>query len=325
MRVTRALCLLLAGVVACAAPVVTPAQSLGKQPLRIVVALPPGSTSDAVARLITESLRASAGQPVLVENRPGASGRIAVEALKASAADGRTLLLAPVAVPVIVPLVFKDAGFDPAKDLLPVGQVAKFGYAFAVAPRHPARTLAEFIGWAKAHPAQASFGTPGAGSLPHFLGMMVGKAARTELVHVPYRSAAQVEVELMSGEIAAGVSALSDFIPLHRAGKLRILATSGAQRSPLLPAVPTFREQGYPTIDATGWLALYAPAGTPPATIDQLSETIVKTLQVPALREKLLSLGVEPTGTTPEALAAIMAADTARWRAIVKATGFTAE
>jgi tripartite-type tricarboxylate transporter receptor subunit TctC len=301
------------------------AQGKPKQALRLIVPLPPGSTSDAVARLIAERLGGDGGQPVLVENRPGASGRIAVEALKHSAADGRTLLLVPIAVPVMVPLVFKDAGFDPAKDLAPVGQVAKFGYAFAVAPGHPARSLAEFVAWAKAHPAQASFGTPGAGSLPHFLGMMVGKAAGTELVHVPYRSAAQVEAEVMGGRLAAGVSALSDLLELHRAGRLRILATSGAQRSPLLPAVPTFREQGYPTIDVTGWHAVYAPAGTSPATIDQLSEVIARTLQAPAVREKLVGLGIEPTGTTPEALAAIMAADTARWRAIVKASGFTAE
>lgn len=323
MRVTRTLCLL----VACAAVAAAPrahAQAAAKQPLRIIVPLPPGSTSDVVTRLIADQLRDD-GRPAVVENRPGATGRIAVEALKAGDRDGRTLLMAPLAVPVIVPLVFKNAGYDPARDLVPITQVARFEYALAVAANHPARDIAGFVAWAKAHPKQATFGTPGAGSVPHFLGMMIGKTAGIELLHVPYRGAALVEGELMSGQIAAGITALSDFVPLHRSGRLRILATAGARRSPLLPAVPTFREQGYRSVQAVGWQGVFAPAGTPQPVIDQLSETIVKTLRAPTLREKLLSLDIEPTGTTPAALAAIVAADTAHWRKLIQETGFGGE
>jgi tripartite-type tricarboxylate transporter receptor subunit TctC len=161
--------------------------------------------------------------------------------------------------------------------------------------------------------------------VPHFLGVMVGRSAGIELLHVPYKGFAPVESDVMSGQLAAGISALSDVLPLHRAGKLRILATSGDKRSPLLAAVPTFREQGYRSVEAVGWHGLYAPAGTPQLVIDQLSAAIVAALQTAELRQKFAALGIEPTGTTPEALAAIMAADTARWRSIVKTIGFTAE
>jgi tripartite-type tricarboxylate transporter receptor subunit TctC len=323
MRLTRALCLLLAGAVA-AVPGAH-AQVKPKQPLRILVPLPPGSTSDVVARLIAEPLRDGVAQPVVVENRPGATGRIAVAALKSAPPDGATLLLAPIAVPVIVPLVFKEPNLDPARDLVPIAQVSKYEFAFAVGADHPARTVHEFVVWAKARPAQVTFGTPGAGSVSHFLGVMLGQAAGLELVHVPYRGAAPLESELMSGQITAGVSALSDFLALHGAGKLRILATSGRERSPLLPAVPTFREQGYPSVEGVGWHGVFAPAGTPQPVVSRLSGAIAAALQSPELREKFAALGIEPTGTTPQALAAIMAADIVRWRTIVKATGFSAE
>jgi tripartite-type tricarboxylate transporter receptor subunit TctC len=284
--------------------------------------LPAGSTSDLVARLIGDGLRNGLAQPVIVENRPGATGRIAVDALRAAAPDGATLLLAPIAVPVIVPLVFKDPGYDPARDLAPIAQVSKYEFALAVAANHPAQTVPEFVVWAKGRAAQANFGTPGAGSLPHFLGMMLGEVAGVRLVHVPYKGVAFVEADLMNGEITAGVSALSDFLPLHRAGKLRILATSGEERSPLAPAVATFREQGYRSVEALGWHGLYAPAGTPQPVIDRLSSTIIAALRTPEFKERFIALGLEPTGTTPEGLAAIMAADIARWRAVVKASGF---
>jgi tripartite-type tricarboxylate transporter receptor subunit TctC len=168
-------------------------------------------------------------------------------------------------------------------------------------------------------------GNPGAGSLPHFVGVMIGRAAGVEFEHIAYKGIGPLQTELMSGQVAAGIGLLSDWIALHRAGKLRILATSGAERSPLLPGVPTFREQGYPAVEATGWHGVYAQAGTPRPVIDQLSTAIVKVLQAPELRKKLLDLGIEPTGTTPETLAAIMAADTARWGPIIKASGFTVE
>jgi tripartite-type tricarboxylate transporter receptor subunit TctC len=326
MRVTWTLCLLLAGAVAAAAPAAARAQSGARQPVRFIVPIPTGGQTDVVARLLADALRNGNGQPFIVENRVGGSGRIAVDALRTATPDGLTLLFTPVAVPVIIPLVVRQPSYDPVKDLTPVAQVAKYEFALAVAAAHPARTLPEFVGWAKANAARGTFGTPGAGSLPHFLGAKLGQTAGIELVHVPYRGAAPAETDLMSGHITVAVSALWDLVPLHRAGKLRILATTGAERSPLLPAVATFRQQGYPSVDASGWYAVYAPPGTPRhVVIDQLSAAIVAALQTPELRQKLAAIGLEPTGTTPEGLAAIMAADIAYWRPIIKASGFTAD
>jgi tripartite-type tricarboxylate transporter receptor subunit TctC len=316
------LCLLAAAAVIAAAPGRASAQL---RPVRILVPLPAGSTSDMVARLLADSLKESLGRPVVIENRPGATGRIAVDVFRSAAPDGGTLLFAPIAVPVINPLVFKELRYDPARDFAPVAQVSTYEFAIAVAASHPARTLGEFVAWAKANPARATFGTPAAGSLPHFLGTALARAAAVELVHVAYKGAAAVEADLIAGDIAAGISASSDFLGLHRAGKLRILATSGPQRARTLPDVPTFRELGYPSADLGGWQAIYAPSGTPPAVIEQFSSVIIAALRQPETRAKLAAIGVEPTGTTPKVLAEIMAADTVRWAAIIKASGFSAE
>jgi tripartite-type tricarboxylate transporter receptor subunit TctC len=301
------------------------AQGEARAPARILVALPAGSTSDVVARLIADGLHETGGRPIIVENKPGASGLIAVDALKHAARDGNTLLLAPIAVPVIAPLVFRDLRYDPAQDLAPVAQAAKYEFALAVSADHPARTLAEFVAWAMANPARASFGSPGAGGLPHFLGALLGQTAGVPLMHVAYKGFAPVVVDLLNGRIAAGISAVSDLAALHRAGKLRVLATSGARRAPTLPEVPTFREQGYSAIEAEGWHGVFAAAGTPQAVIDEWSNAIVAALRTPAAREKLRQLGLEPTGTSSQALAAIIAADTARWAPIIEASGFIAE
>jgi len=325
MQCGQIVAFLLIAALGAASPGGAPAQGPVDRPVKLIVPLPAGSTSDVVARLLSDRLRDGPGQVVVVENRPGASGRIAVDALKKAPADGATLLLAPIAVPVIGPLVFRNPGYDPAKDFAPIAQVAKYEFAFAVAADHPARTIDEFVAWARPNPAGASFGTAGAGGLPHFLGEMVGQTAGVELVHVGYKGIAPAVTDLMSGRIAAGIGAVADLIALHRAEKLRVLATSGEKRAPLLPEVPTFREQGYRSIEATGWHGVYAPAGTPQALIDRWSSMIAAALRTPEIRERFAALGLEPTGTTPQELAAIMAADTARWRGIIKASGFTVE
>jgi tripartite-type tricarboxylate transporter receptor subunit TctC len=299
------------------------AEDTTRVPTRILL----GFADDAgyvLAQSISASIGSATARPVVVERKPGATGRIAAEALKNAAPDGATLYLAPIVVPVIAPLVFRNLSYDPAKDFAPVAQVATFRYALVVSPNHPARTGPEFVAWAKRE-GQATFGTPGAGSIPHFFGLMIGQTSGTNMVHVPYKGAAALSADLMGDQIAVGIDSLGNFIDLHRAGRLRILATSGAERSPLSPAVPTFREQGLAALDAVGWVALYARAGTPKPLIDRLSAAVVAALRTPAIRDRYLSLGFEPTGTTPDALGAIMAADTVRWAPIIKASGFTVE
>ena len=307
------------------APIGAHAQAALKGPVRIIVGFAAGGSSDIAARMLADKLKDSLGVPVIVENRVGAGGRIAAEALKNATPDGTTFLLTPVVIPVLAPLVYKQLSYDPAKDFAPVGQVATYQFALAVGPNHPAKTVPEFVAWLKANPAQANFGSPAPGSLPHFFGLMVGKATGVEMIHIPYKGGAPLATDLMGGQIPAGVDALSDMIELHRGGKIRIIATSGAQRSPLLPTVATFKEQGFAKIEGTGWIGVYAPAKTSPALIDQVSAAIGNALKAPDLRERFLNLGYEPTGTTPEQLTAIMAADTARWGPIIKASGFTGD
>jgi len=277
------------------------------------------------AQLISDNVGQTMGRAVVIERKPGATGRIAAEALKNAAPDGTTLYLAPIVVPVLAPLVFHNLSYDPVKDFSPVAQVLTFRYVLAVAPDHPARTGQEFVAWAKAHPKEASYGTAGAGSLPHFLGVMINETTGTQLLHVPYRGGAPMVADLLGGQIASGIESLTNLIEYHRAGKLRILAISGAERSPLVPSIPTFREQGLTSTDAVGWVGVFAPAGTPRPVVDRLSAAIVDAVRTPAIREKFLALGVEPTGSTPQELTAIMAADIVRWAPIVKASGFSAE
>ena len=318
------LCALISGALAAFAPSCAEAQEAARGPIKILL----GFADEAgytFAQLISESIGNAMGRAVVIERKPGATGRIAAEALKNSDPDGTTLYLAPIVVPVVGPLVFRNLRYDPVKDFAPVTQVLTFRYALAVGPNHPARTGQEFIAWAKTHGKEAAFGTAGAGSVPHFFGVMIDQATGTQLVHVPYKGAAPMLADLMGGQIAAGVDSLTNLIELHRAGRIRILATSGAERSPLSPAVPTFKEQGLAAIDAVGWAAVYARAGTPKPLVYRLSSAIVESLRTPEIKQRFLSLGVEPTGTTPDELAAIMAADTARWAPIVKASGFSAE
>ncbi len=321
----RILGLLIAGGLTAVASLNASAQGGQEAAARILSPVPAGGTSDLVARLVADSLRGSEGLTVTVENKPGASGRIAISALKAAKPDGNTLLLAPILLPVIGPLTLRNPGYDPVEDLVPVSQVSRYEFALAVAADHPARTLPEFIRWARDNPRQAMYGTPALGSLPHFLGESLRRSAAIELVHVAYGGVGQLTTDLIGGRIAAGISAVPDFLSLHRAGRLRVLATSGTARSVHLPDVPTFREQDQPAIRAVGWHGVFAPAGTSPELAQQLSSRIADSLRRAEVREKFHALGLDPTGTTPRELAAIIAADSAYWTPIVKATGFVAE
>lgn len=295
------------------------------QPFRIIVPLAAGSTSDTIARLIADQFRAKTGQPVVIENRPGGYGRIAVRALKESKPDGRTLLMAPLALSVLVPLAAKQLDYDPSADLVPVTQIAEFAMAFAVSPNHPARTMAEFSAWARTHSTAATFGSPSGGGLPHLFGVMIARTAGIDMVHVPYKSAPLVATDLIGGHVSAGTAALSDFIALHRAGKLRIIGTSGTRRALLTPEIPTFKEQGLSSVEGTGWTSLVAPKNTPREEIERLSRLIAAIVQSADVRNQLIASGVEPTGTTAEALSAIIATDLQRWAPVVKEVGFVVD
>jgi tripartite-type tricarboxylate transporter receptor subunit TctC len=295
------------------------------KPVKLLVGFAPGGSADIAARLLADRLKDDLKQAVTVENKPGAGGRIAAEMLKNAPADGATIMLAPIVVPVLAPLVFSKLPYDPAADFAPVAQVANFQFALSVAAAHPAKNVQELLAWFKANPGAANFGTPGAGSLPHFFGVMIARGAALDLVHVPYNGGGPLMNALMGNQVSTGIDTLVDQIELQRSGKIRLLASSGAARSPLLPDVPTFGEAGLKGVEGTSWFAVYAPARTPEATIRQLNAAINTALAAPELRERYAKLGLEPTGGTPADLAAAMKRDTDRWAPVVKASGFRAD
>jgi tripartite-type tricarboxylate transporter receptor subunit TctC len=301
------------------------AQGFAQEPTRILVGFPPGGSADVLARLVAEGARAATGQAFVVDNKPGAAGQIAAELLKQAAPDGRTVMAAPMAVTVMAPLTHAKLRYDPNVDFSPIGLIASFQLAFSVGPAAPARTFAEYLAWIKAHPRQAIFGSPGAGSLPHFFGLMVGRAAGVDMLHVSYKGGAPLLNDLMGGQVAAGVDVLAEAVRHHEAGKLRILATSGSRRSTAAPTVPTFAELGHPAIQGEGWFAMYAPAGTPRAVIDRLSLAVDGAIRSGEVTERFRKLGIEPMGGGPEQLARRSRADSERWSSIVEASGFTAD
>ena len=298
------------------------AQAQVDKPVRLLVGFPPGGSADIAARLLTERIGAELKQPVVVDNKPGAGGRLAAELLKNAAPDGTTLLLTPIVVPVLAPLVFSKLAYNPTTDFAPVGQVANFQFAISVNAAHPAKNVQDLVAWYKANPALANYGTPGAGSLPHFFGVMLASGAGIDLVHVPFNGGGPLMNALVGNQVSAAIDTMVDQIELMRSGKIRMLATSGATRSPLLPDVPTIVESGFKGVEGTSWFALYAPAKTQPATIQQLNAALNKALAAPELRERFIKLGLEPTGGSPAELAAIMQRDTERWAPVIKASGF---
>jgi tripartite-type tricarboxylate transporter receptor subunit TctC len=278
-----------------------------------------------IARLVAERLKVVLATPVVVENRPGAGGMLAAEALKSAAPDGRTLMVSPIAVTVFAPLTSSKLRYDPVKDFAPVSLAANYQLALAVGSASPAKTLREYIEWVRANPAQGAYGVPTLGGPPHFFGVMLARATRLELSSVPYKGGPPLVTDLIGGQVPAGITSLADLSKQHEAGKLRVLGTSGAKRSLIAPDVPTFKELGFADIEGDGWQAFHTTAGTPRATIERLSTGIAAAIRSADVSEKLLATGLEPVGSTADELASRMAADLAKWAPIVKASGYRAD
>jgi tripartite-type tricarboxylate transporter receptor subunit TctC len=292
--------------------------------IRIIFPFAAGGSGDAVIRILADKVQGPLRQNVLVENRTGGAGRIGVRAVKSAAPDGSTFLFTPFAAVTIYPLVYTTIDYDPFTELAPVTQVSTFDFGIAVRADHPARTPADLIAWLKANPAKAQYGSPGSGALPHFFGLLVGKAAGVDMVHVPYAGTPPSLSDLMGGQIPMATSTASEFVELHRAGKIRVIATSGKQRLPQLSEVPTFREAGI-DIEGIGWYGVFAPAKTPPDVIARMSKALVAAIAMPDVQARLETYGLKPTGTTPDQLGAIQKADAKLWEPIVKASGFRAD
>lgn len=293
-----------------------------EQPLRLVFPFAAGGSGDALARLLAEHLRTGLGVPVMVENKTGAAGRIGVQAVRGAPPDGSTILLTPIAPVAVYQHVYDPLGYDPVADFEPLAQVATFEFAVAVGPQVPAKTLKELVDWVRTNPGAANYGTPAAGTLPHFFAVSFARASNLDLRHVGYRGSAAALTDLVGGQISMVFTTTSDLLEMHKAGRIRILATSDQQRSPLLSDIPTFKEEGY-AIQGTAWYAMYAPAKTPPEVVARLNDVIVAALRRPEFKERLLALGLYATGTSPDELAKIQKADSERWAPAIKASGFT--
>lgn len=292
------------------------------QPIRILVGFAPGGSVDLTARALAEAMRTSLERTILVENRPGASGRLVVEATRQARPDGDTLMLVPHGPMTLFPWLYRQLRYDPVKDFAPVGRVCTLDYAISTGPATPAKTVAEYVAWARNPAHKAAFASPGAGTIPHFLGQAFAQQAGLEITNVAYRGAAPSLIDLIGGNISLAVTPLADAVEHHRAGKVRILAITGTRRNPTLPEVPTLKESGIDLV-LDGWYGLYAPAGTPAAQIDRLSQALqgaVKKIEPMLTRA---TMQAEPTG--PRQLAGIQAAETALWGPWVKASGFTPE
>ncbi len=314
-------CLALAGTFF-ASPAV---QAQSDKPLRIVVGFPAGVSIDVVTRIISEKMKDELKRTVLVDNRPGAGGRLAADLLKAAAPDGNTVMVTPIVVPVLAPMVFSKLGYNPDLDFAPVGKVCDFAFALAVPANSPAKNLKEFAQMLKANPQQASFGSPAAGSLPHFFGVMIGSALNVDMVHVPFNGGAALQSAVLGGHAPAGIDVVMEWQQNAKAGKVNVLATSGMQRSKVMPDVPTFREQGFPDVVGQGWFGMYAPAKTPQAAIDEINRALNKALASADVRDRFAALGLEAAGGSPADLGKFMIDDTKRWAPIVKKSGFRAD
>ena len=311
-----------AGLLAGLSPLAAQAQ---ERTVRILVGFPPGGSIDVVARLLAEKMKDELKANIIIDNKPGAGGRLAADLLKAAPADGSTFMLTPVVVPVLAPLVFSKLNYNPATDFAQVGHVCSFNFALSVPASLPVKSVSEFVSWLKANPQKANFGSPAPGSLPHFFGELLSREAQADMVHVPFAGGAALMTALMGGQVSAGIDVLLEALEAHRAGRVRILAVSGERRSAVVPEVPTFRESGYPNIVASGWLGMYAPARTPEAAITALNRAMNRALTQADVLDRFGRLALEPGGGSAADLARLEQASTARWAPVVKATGFRAD
>lgn len=314
---------LAAGLAAAGAGAALPAWAEGGRPLRILVGFPPGGGTDAIARALADKLKDRLGVPVVVDNRPGAGGQIAAQALKAAPADGSTVFLTHDHTISILPQVVRNAGFDPERDFVPAGGFATFVNCFAVAGGTPANTFAEYLDWVrKAGGGKSAVGIPAPASTPEFLVRLLGERYRLDLVAAPYRGSAPLIGDLLGQQIPAGVASVQDFIEQHRAGKLRVLAVLGGQRQAALPQVPTFAELGLPGFEDTPYYGFYAPANTPRGFIDTFSAALSQVVSAPAMHQYLSTMGLTVGFMAPAQLAQRERAYTATWARIIRASGF---
>jgi len=302
-------------------PTAANAQIKLETPLHIVVGYAPGGATDRVARIVGEKLGTRLGVPVIVDNKPGAGGRLAAQQVKLTPANQNVLMLANPAVMVVAPLVFKDNNYDAERDFVPVSHVNAYDFALSVSPHLPVRELNHLFAWMRANPQQANVGVPATGSLPHFFGLMVGEKAKVQTQVIGYRGSAPLLNDLIGGQVPIAIDTEDVVLPQHNAGKLRILALSGEKRSPFAPNVPTFKEAGL-DLSATGWNTFFAPATMPKDKVEQLAKVIREVMQDPDTQRKFKDSGMTPVVSTQAETAAMLKAYKTQWAPVVQKSGY---
>ena len=295
--------------------------------VRLVVGFAAGGSADFVARQLAQHLQAELGTTVVVDNRPGAGGRIAVEVVKAAKPDGLTLLVTPGSILTIYPHVYDKLSYQPLRDLVPVANLCALPYSVNIGPAVPASvtTLVEFGQWLKAHPQQASYGSPGAGTTPHFLGSMFAARVGADYLHVPYKGGALALQDVMGGQLTSSFNVVSEAVAQVSNPKLRTLAVSSAQRIPQMPKVPTFAEQGMKDLTSQEWMGLLAPKGTKPEVVARLHDAANRSYAQPAVQKALAEMAFGVTTGTQAEFAQLLKADLEKWGPVVRSTGFKAD
>lgn len=293
-------------------------------PIRFVAGFQAGGSTDVLARIVATALQGILGRSVIVDNRPGAGGRLAMELVRAAKPGEHVFVVAPQGSLTLFPHLYKNLRYNPVDDFTPISRLITFDYALTVGPGTPARSLAEYVSWAAAHPADATYSSAGAGTTPHFVGVAFHRAAGAPGTHVPYKGSAQALPDLLSGRVPAMFATMADSLQQHRSGQLRIIGTAGAERSTLLPEVQTFQEAGIP-MTVPGWNGLYGPMGIPAAKLADFNTAVQKALMTPLVITKLAGLGMVSAPSTSSELVALQKQEFAFWGPIVKNSGFTPE
>jgi tripartite-type tricarboxylate transporter receptor subunit TctC len=320
----RHLAALAAAALATLATFATPAALAQERTLRIWVGFPPGGSADTIARLLAEKMKASLGQNVIVENKPGAAGRLVLGELKRMPPDGQNLVLSPSGATVIAPWLYTNLPYDPIKDFTPVARVVTFDFAITAGPAAPAGDIKSVLAWMKANPGKANYATSGAGTVPHFAGVLLSQATGVPLTHVAYRGGAPAAQDLIGGQIPLMVDTASETLEHHKAGKVRILAVTGSQRTRALPDVPTLKEAGI-NVEADAFFGLYGPPGMPADVVGRIDRAVAEALRDPGIQERIYGFGLVPSHGTSAQLGEAQASHLKRWEAPIKASGFKAE
>lgn len=316
---------LLAVAVAAVAPGAAGAADADASPTRIIIGFAPGGALDVLARSMADKLRVSLGGIVLVENKTGASTRLAVEAVKRAPPDGKTILISPAPPFVLFPMTYSRLAYDPDKDLVPVAHLADVPLVASSSVNQPFKTMPEYVAWVKSHPESAGFGMATLGGTVHFGVLTMSKAMNLPLTPTAYRGASMMITDVIGGTLPIGIDAIASQVGLQKSGKIRFLGITGTKRSALLPDVPTLKESGISGFDmASGWYSAFVPAGTPAATVARLEKALIEAVKDPALQSKMAAAGMELTGLPGAEAAKIIQVQRAQWKPIVETSGFTA-